>query len=220
MLKKILVIIVAALMLVSCSASKMNIVKDTYSEGKVIINYPQFENKNDKEEIKTLNKLIEDEALKIMNQYDINDLSGLEIDYEISFCNEKIMSIKYSGLGNVKKAVYPNNIFYTSNIDTQNQAILKLSDVVDVDETFLDKFKGDNFSAVRSEQIGFLEDLSMEELNNKLASNNFYISESALGISVEVIHVLGDHAEYEIEYTNLDDNVRWKSFYDKYINEI
>ncbi|GMQ61351.1 polysaccharide deacetylase family protein [Vallitalea maricola] len=219
MLKKILVIIVAVLMLVSCSASKMNIIKDTYSEGKILINYPQFENKNNKEEIKTLNKLIADEALKIMNQYDIDNLSSLEIDYEISFCNEKIMSIKYSGLGNEKKSVYPDNIFYTTNIDTQNQTILKLSDVVDIDETFLDKFQSDNFSAVRSEQIGLLEDLSTEELNNKLASNNFYISESTLGISVEVIHVLGDHAEYEIEFNDIDDS-EIESFYEKYINEI
>lgn len=184
---------------------------------KIFINYPQVENKNDKEEIKTLNKIIEDEALSILDNYDINDISSLEIDYEISFWNKKIISIKYYGLGNAKKSVYPNNIFYTTNIDIENLTILKLSDVVDIDETFLGKFQGDDFSAVRSEQIGLLEDLSIEELNKKLLSNNFYLNESKLGISIEVIHVLGDHAEYEIDYSNLK-NVKWENFQNNYLD--
>ncbi|GMQ56007.1 hypothetical protein AN1V17_03990 [Vallitalea sediminicola] len=220
MLKKILIVIVAVLILVSCSSSKMNIVEDTYSEEKILINYPQIENKNDKEEIKILNKIIEDEALNILDYYDVNDISSLEIDYKISFCNDKIISINYSGLGNAKKSVCPNNIFYTTNIDIENQTILKLSDVIDIDDSFLDKFKSDDFSAVRSEQIGLLDDLSIEELKDEISANNFYINERTLGISVEVIHVLGDHAEYEIAYTDIDDNVRWNNFYNKYINEI
>ncbi|GKX28567.1 hypothetical protein SH1V18_10470 [Vallitalea longa] len=213
MLKKILLILLVVCLLTSCT-SKKNIVNDSYSNGDVNINYPMIENKDYTE----INELIKKEALKVLDNYGENNISSLNIDYEISYINKKIISIKYTGIGNMKKAVYPNDFFYTTNIDMDNKTILKLADVVDADETFIENFRNDNFRALKDQQRLLLKDLSDDEIIEKLSTDNFYISENSLGISVDVLHVLGDHAEYEIKYGNID-NTKWDNFNSNYINE-
>lgn len=211
-----LLIVLVVCLLTSCTAEK-NIVEDSYSSGNININYPMIENKDNEEDTK-INELIKDEALKVLEYYGENNLSSLDIDYEMSYINKKIMSIKYSGTGTMKKAVYPNSFFYTTNIDIKNKTILKLSDVVEVNEDFIENFRNDNFQALRADQIQLLRNMTDEEILEKLTSGNFYIDENTLGISVDILHLLGDHAEYEIQYENID-NTGWTDFYGNYINE-
>jgi hypothetical protein len=41
------------------------------------------------------------------------------------------------------------------------------------------------------------------------SSNSFsYFTNDSLGISIGVIHVLGDHAEFEIKYEDIKDNMK------------
>ena len=187
---------------------------ETYTDKNIKINYPQISNLNDNEKQIRLNEMIKTQVLGILENYNdgINDLN-LEMDYEIKYQGKDLLSIQYIGLSATKGAAYPINEYNTANIDLKNEQLLKLSDVVTINDNFIEKFNSGKYVAysksLNLESEGALIDALHNFDNNSLIESlnkettNFYYTMDTLVVSIELPHVLGDHLEMEIKYNDL-----------------
>ena len=147
---------------------------------------------------------------------DFTDLT-LRIDSRVTLCDGNILSIIFEGTGNVQSAAYPNNLFYTLNIDMQSGNRIILTDVYYVDAAFASAYRNspfiqndENLSEAMSEYIGLYPD---DELVALLSSADMdfsgiysYFTNEKVGISITTLHALGDHAETEIDISALTYN--------------
>ena len=214
----------------SSNAITYQITKNVYKNKNVIIKYPQIMNFGENAKQEMLNKIIKDDALRILNNYKgVTDELSLEITYNIKLENTYFLSIQYSGYTNIKGAAHPTNIFYTTNIDIENGKKLRLADLVKIDEAFVKNFKKGQFidwqgqtdsDAIqrKSAVISAVNDLSSKDLikyfnesdnmGEENASSTFsYLAKNSLGISVNIPHAIGDHGEFEMKYKDISDNI-------------
>ena len=132
----------------SSKSMTYKLVKNVYSNKKLTVNYPQITNLSDSTKQKSINEIIKNEALKVLNYYkDSTDEVTLDINYNIKLSNENLLSIQYSGISYSKGAAHPNNIFYTTNINLNNASRLRLADLVKMDENFVNKFKNSSYKS-------------------------------------------------------------------------
>ncbi|SOC40581.1 PdaC/SigV domain-containing protein [Ureibacillus acetophenoni] len=195
------------------------IISESFSEENVIVEYPQIVNFKDEEKQREINELIKKEALKpfletlkILNPDQKYEAEG---KFDIKFKNNQILSIAYSSYNNISPSAHPYNLFFTTNIDLTTGNELFLPDFVsNIDKNFIIKLKNakyvgdlgeDNEQQIKEMVFGqysSFEEL-ITELNSSKDKNNgifVYVTENALGISMPVAHVAGDHAEFEIDF--------------------
>lgn len=161
-----------------------------------------------------INTLVKTSVLEVLNDY-IDSLSSLSLnlDYEIKYKGEDLLSIEYLGVANVKGAAHPVNVIKTINIDLKKEKLLSISDVVKLNDSFAEKIRTGKYRAYRSDldlkAAGVLTDVlngfSNQDLLKilKQPTAKFYFTKNSLGVSIEVAHVVGDHLEMEIEYKAL-----------------
>lgn len=193
---------------------RYDINKASYAVKNVKINYPQLSNLSDSIKQNKINELIKTSALEVLDDYkdDINSLN-LNMDFEIKYQGTDFLSIEYLGLAIVKGAAYPVHVLQTANVDMVKERILVLSDVVTVNDSFIEKFQEGQYKAYSSDlnlqSAGVLKDklsnFSSQDLMESLKqrSARFYFTKDALGVSVEVAHAAGDHLEMEMPYKDL-----------------
>jgi hypothetical protein len=205
----------------SPSSNPYEITKTNYTENNIKINYPQLTKSSDHQKEKTINQLIKKEAIKVLNYYlpDLQDLT-LEINYGIKSKSPSLLSIQYTGVGYMNGAAHPNNHYYTTNIDIETGTILKLKDMINIDKKFVDNLK-QNAKSMKPEHQGILSSIHPSDLLNMLTnadsldnigtenqSDTFsYFTSDSLGISIPVSHAEGDHAEFEITYQAIAQNI-------------
>ncbi|KGR79176.1 PdaC/SigV domain-containing protein [Ureibacillus manganicus] len=197
------------------------LITETYSKENVKLEYPQIINFNDERKRQEINELIKKEALTPFQE----TIQNLEQDqkykaegkYEIKLKNNQILSIAYNSYNNISPSAHPYNLFFTTNIDLTTGKQLFLSDFVSkIDKDFIRLLKnakyvgdlGDDFDPQIKElafgQYSSDEDLILALTNNKENGIYVYVIENALGISMPVAHVAGDHAEFEINLNLLN----------------
>lgn len=205
----------------SPTSNPYEITKATYTKNNIKINYPQLTKSSDQHKEKTINRLVKNEAIKVLNYYlpEVQDLT-LEINYEIKSKSPSLLSIQYTGVGYMNGAAHPNNHYYTTNIDIETGTILKLKDMINIDENFVGNLK-QNAKSMKPEHQGNLNSIHPSDLLNMLTkadsldnigtenhSDTFsYITSDSLGISIPVSHAEGDHAEFEITYQAIAQNI-------------
>lgn len=199
--------------------------KETYVNKNIVINYPQVVNLRDNNKQKTINQIIKRDALKA---FDDND--SVEINYVIKLKNANILSIQYFGCRNTKDTPHPTNEFYTTNIDLNKGGKLRLTDLVNINDAFEKKFEegefidweGDTTSEASQRRLAVLTELNDLSANDLLKcfsesddvgeaniSNTYsYLTNDSIGISVNISHAIGDHAEFEIKYQEVADNLK------------
>lgn len=200
---------------VNCSKSDDNI--------KYEIKYPEISGLNDYVKQKRINSTLKKEALKVLKYYENPyDFVELNIDYKVLMKNLNVLSIQYSGVGSVRNAAHPNNLFFTTNINIKTGERLRLKDIINIDKDFTNKFLNGEFKAVwpaQSEALKhytneeileyFKEADSLDNIGTELQSDVFsYFTNESFGISISVSHAIGDHAEFEIKYKDLKDNIK------------
>ena len=194
---------------------KYKVVSEKYEKKKIRISYPKISGLNDKDKEYKINKLIEDNALKIIDFYGKGKDIDLKIAYEVKLQNSETLSIVYSGVGAVPDVAYPTNHFYTTNIDIVNGKTLKLSDIVEVNEDLVSKLKNGVFTQVTGgdetkELINkmyneiLLDSLKSADEIDKIGTaeqpDSFsYLTDDSLGISIGVPHEAGDNLEFEVD---------------------
>ena len=208
------------------------LISQTYSEAGVQIDYPQIRDFSDQTKEAVINKLIKDEALKILLYYQSEEANfNLEIAFNVTWQSKELLSVQYTGISYAEGAAYPNKLFYTTNINLMSGEKIKLADVVFIDRAFIDRFKDGELvsgeEAVRDELKAALQDYlsamtaddlialfhkadfsgDSGETGFALAESYSYFAEDSLGISIAVPYALGDYALYELKYSDIEDNI-------------
>ncbi|MCG7379554.1 DUF4163 domain-containing protein [Paenibacillus sp. ACRSA] len=196
---------------------------NNYSKNNINIKYPKIINITNGDKI---NALIKEEATRIINSYS-EEKDHLDINYLIMLKSNDLISIQYTGSAFTEGAAYPLNVFYTSNIDINKGSRVKLIDLIEVNEAFVEKFKEGDYKSY-NEDLNLLDngvitevlsgsnsiDLisyfkQSDEVGQVNDSGTFsYITQDAIGVSISVPHALGDHLEMEISFSNLLDNIK------------
>lgn len=173
--------------------------------------YPVFNSEN----MESVNQKVYDFVKKVATDIYGQDYTDLEItmDFDIKRYDENIVSIVYTGQGNVTMAAYPNSLFVSQNISIKEDRQITLSDVCMIDDAFVDTVK----QAVSREYSGdrlnaFLEyyDNESDLLKSLLACDmsstecQSYYTESCIGLSIPVQHFNGDHLDVEIPFSQLE----------------
>ncbi|MEK3703545.1 hypothetical protein MKY87_05380 [Paenibacillus sp. FSL R7-0198] len=239
-MKHWLLVIISVLLLISCNtkaevhsdqakgSNEMSIKKSykiessNYSKNNINIIYPKVVNITNDDKI---NALIKEEATRIINSYSL-EKDSLDINYQIMLKSNDLISIKYFGSAFTEGAAYPLNVFYTSNIDINKGSRVKLIDLIEVNEAFVEEFKQGDYkrynedlnlldNGVITEILSGYNSIDLisyfkysDEVGQVNDSGTFsYITQDAIGVSISVPHALGDHLEMEISFSNLIDNI-------------
>ncbi len=203
--------------------SDYEFVTETYQKGEVSIRYPQLTGLTDSETQSAVNEMIKECALRDMVY--INSEEGnvnYELDYEVTFSRGGFLSIKFPGYSNTEGAAHPTSFFYTINIDMKNQSLIRLSDLVKIDEGFAGVFRKGAYRSEYDEispewkqaldeylnetdSAGWVKNLKGSDVagDENIDGVYSYFSEDSLVISVLVPHVLGDYTELAIDYKDL-----------------
>jgi hypothetical protein len=202
------------------SPKSYEIIKKSYLNKGTKIDFPQIAALRNGKKERSINTQIKNEALKIRNYYEgiKNDLT-LEVSYKITLKSECLLSIQYYGIGYVKNAAYPNNIFFTTNLNIREGNRLRLKELINIDQNIIAKIRNGKFKALNPDQNRVLKGFTDDELIIKLNQADSldqienhgtfsYLTKNSLGISFSVIHALGDHAEFEIKYRELKNNLK------------
>ncbi|KJD47555.1 hypothetical protein [Paenibacillus terrae] len=199
------------------------LIQEKYSENGIVIKYPQITKLKDIAKQKSLNQILKIEALEGLHDYaDSNSGVHVEIDYEIKRQSERFFSVQYTGIRYVKDAAYPSHMFYTTNLDMKQASRIKLRDLVKVEKPFIELIKSGKITAVQPEQQVLIGDFTKDDLIQLLANADVtkgspaeaemesfsYLTNDSLGMSVPMAHVVGDHAEYEIRFAQIPENIR------------
>ncbi|MFC5531167.1 hypothetical protein [Cohnella yongneupensis] len=194
---------------------------ETYMKDKISIAYPQLANLSDAAKQNKINEALKDKALEAVRYYEGSEGElSLTIDQSSEMRREHLISVIFKGMGNVEGAAYPNNHFYTANMDLKTGKPLRLSDLIDIDADFVNKLKaskpkdGDpesveqaarthlNDGYAEEDWIGALRAADLPGTDN-IANAYSYVMNDSLGVSLGVPHALGDHVEYEIPIAEL-----------------
>lgn len=206
---------------------------ESYKKEGVSIKYPQINKLGDDANQNKINKIIKSEAFTVMNLYEDTDDSTIEIDFKITWKSKNLISIQYYGSGFSKGAAYPVDLLYTINIDISKGSKLRMKDYINIDNNFVDKFrkyKVKNPDINQASEGAFeyiLDTYSVDDLlkyfdgaDSSYSNSAFvfsYFTKDSLGISIEVPNAVGDHAEIELEYKDIKENIKednmvWKDF--------
>jgi len=224
--------------------TKYQIITETYitynDTMDIAIRYPQIVNLGDEERQIRINDLIRSEAVPgQFIDYTDKRLFTLPIDYKITWQSDNLLSIQYSGMGYVKGTPHPNHFFYTTNIDIAQVKKVMLKDIVRIDEDFAEKFRHENIKTVSphpgalsgekilidstpfnkvDDTIRHFYEADEVDQRGRLPSNYCYFTPDSLGISVNAPHFMGGHAEFEIKYEDIAENIKaenmvWRDFF-------
>ncbi|WP_458120753.1 hypothetical protein [Paenibacillus sp. Z6-24] len=240
MYKKLMVLFLVILFLNACSNANAltkavnsnqnenmayTIKNRSYQKENVNIRYPQIEKLTDPRREEKINDILKNQALRIL-QYGYSESTRIEIEYKISYQNNNVLSVKYSGLSYKKGDAYPTNQFYTTNIDITKGKLLKINDLLKIDSQLFSLFKSNQFKAVLEEQQDlkeiFSENQFIQLLHTADSSEHLgamdqsyvfsYLENGFIGLSLPVTHALGDHAEYEIKIQDIPKEIKQSQF--------
>lgn len=217
---------IAALMSI-CSCAKQSMAKEkeslvisdnSFAETDIEISFPQFSGFKNIALQNKVNALLKDEAFR---EYEKNNDLSLSIKYEIVHQDDKTISVTYSGFAYNKQAAYPRDIFTTVNIDLESGNRIRLGDIVEVDNLFVEELRktlssyiseNPDWEPVYSEKLDadneYLLNL-MLQADLETTSNCFsYYTSDYLGISFSTAHVAGDHFEIKMMFSDLEDYIK------------
>ena len=212
-------------------AAAYEITGDTYAEGDIVIQYPQITGLSDTARQEQINILIKDDATAI-----VEEGGTVDVGYTVTWTGPHLLSIQYSGLRSFEGSAYPNNLFYTTNVDIDSAAKIRLDDVITIDDGFIETFQDGAFVPWDS-GYGEAEDIIRETVDgydltqaltagdNGYGTDNpdycfSYFTDEALGISIGVPHAIGDHAEFEIGYQDLQGLTKQHAIWDDFSSEL
>ncbi len=208
------------------------------------IEYPQIVNLGDNERQERINALILSGAApekffrKLASRDDARHFS-MHIGYQITWQSDRLLSVRFIGYSYGKGAPYSPHEFYTLNIDMVKGRILVLRDLVTINENFVEKFRAEGIKTVSplpgrfsGEQVlvdftpfNTIED-TIRRFNaaDELSPEGYrpgtycYFTPNSFSISTSVAHAIGDHAEFEIKYEDIAENIKadnevWRDFF-------
>ncbi|RDU23827.1 polysaccharide deacetylase family protein [Anaerosacchariphilus polymeriproducens] len=208
---------------------------ETFKENEVIIEYPQLTNYTDADAQEKINGIIKENALRYKQTFaGEGDPVTYELKYEAMKQDSDFLSIRFLGYVSYQQSLHPNNFIYTLNIDLKKQLVIKLSDLLTINQDLADSLKQGKYIGPHEEQSPELLEYVKSELNatdnegwiqnltnadstdvNKDIDYFSYWTNNGVVITIPVSHASGDYAEIEIPYNNLTnlktDHVLWNT---------
>lgn len=178
----------------------------------------------DKVKENKLNSLIVKNSLKILNLYKHKDSYDMKVNYNISLLNNNVLSVIYRGAVMFDDTAHPNQIYYSINIDLKNEKILKLSDIVIVDEKLVMGFKNRKFKSLwkaQGEAIDFNKmdiDYIKQNFENSDSFSPYkdnwfsYLKSDSLVVVMPVTYALGGYACFSIPFEKIKMNLNLKLY--------
>ena len=192
------------------------VVKETYTDRSISINYPQIRKMNDVEKQHRLNRILKEDALSVLKDYSASELEKLtvKLDYVIGRQNSGLLSVQFTGSRFLKGTPYPTALFQSINLEMRAGRKLRLQDSVQVNDRFVEAMKKGRMTAAKNVTI---EKLRMDDVqllktfgqaDSTVSSENperafSYFTKDGMGISFSVIHAMGDHVAFELPMTDL-----------------
>ena len=201
------------------SAVKREVYADTsHKNSQVSVAYPVFSGVDMQEINADIYAFAKDFAELYYGQ-DYTDLQ-LELTFEVKRYDAEYLSIAFTGTGNVRTAAHPNNLFLTKNYDLQKKQPITLSALHTIDRAFADALytaAEEQFTALARQDSSFDAETMWEifqadyptadallpvlqKCDTDPTSCQSYITRNAIGISLPVSHVGGDHIEVEVAF--------------------
>ena len=184
-------------------SNSYSINEEVYVDGNISIKYPVVSGLGNMEAIVNNALYIK---MMLMSEYFIEPINPtIDLTYTIKRADNSILSIVYEGYGNDEGLAYSTNFFYTTNIDLNTGTILSLKDLTTIDDKFINTLK--NESTINDNYIpNYFNSMTNEVILEKLINSDqqesevssYICEDGTIGISIKVIHAMGDHLEYEI----------------------
>lgn len=206
-----------------------------YKQDGISASYPQLAQGENEEDTKKINQMIQEDFNKILKIYSFHPFPEptpveegsnpelLKIGYTIKLNNDKYISILYTAIFESPYSAHPTELVYTTNISKKDKKRLMLSDILNLNESLINNFRKWEFipieesnqefnKAIRDYVTSISEGDLLQgfETADIIGSGNIwgvfsYLTENKLGISLGVPHYIGDHVEFEKEYSKLKD---------------
>ena len=185
---------------------------ETYTSGKVTIQYPVVDQMDDASKKDRINELLKANALSVIKANDIDEASDtLDIKCKVISADRKRLTATYTGLLTAKGAAHPVNMFYSNTVNLLQVQNLGLDDFTDAytmagyvlsDDV---KFSGIS-SDVEAEVLSYRSSLDLDSLTAVFNSADFplssesqwpesfsYENQGTIYFSLPVPHALGDY---------------------------
>lgn len=184
---------------------------NTYTSGKVSIEYPSVTNLDDSSKAASIDTLMKDNALSILKAYGLDDTQDtLTVKCRVLSADRNRITATYTGTCMKKDAAFPVNIFYSNTIDVgkaDNIGFSKFADpytmagyVLSGDCEFYDVS-----SELAAELMKYKNDITIEAYTDLFGKADFpvrdtfpesfsYEHEGTIFFSIPVPHALGDYA--------------------------
>lgn len=185
------------------------------------IYYPQIENLGDEELELDINNKIKECAMKEIRNSSPKD-GVITTTYSVAFDNERFVSVHFEATSFEEHQLYPLISSKTITIDLGSGKVLKLNDIIDVDDSFKHEFFNlftniSKYSLEKNSDNSFfyeqLDEIIYDSVNlhDKLSKSDqddypdvhSYITEDSLVISIAVPKAAGSYALYEAKYKDL-----------------
>ncbi len=181
----------------------------TEKEGKVSIEYPILSNLRDDKTTETVNKLIKENATKLITDLELDpEKDNVTIACDVISLDRSKAVLEFKGSMKADGAAHPTGLYYTMNVDLSKGSLQGLSDYADAytmagyilsDDCIITK--ADDKKAAKE----YLDTLDVETLWETLKNCDFtsgskgfpeafsYVNEGIIYISVPVPHAIGDY---------------------------
>ena len=194
------------------AASSVSASIETYTSGKVSIQYPAVDQMDDTSKKDKINELLKTNALSFIKANDIDESNDtLDIKCKVISVDRKRLTATYTGTLSAKGAAHPVNLFYSNTVNLLQAQNLGLDDFTDAytmagyvlsDDV---KFSGIS-SDVEAQVLSYRSSMDLDSLTAVFNSADFplssetqwpesfsYEKQGTIYFSLPVPHALGDY---------------------------
>ncbi len=197
--------------------SDYNVVKTSFNKNSddIKIFFPQINGLSDKTKQAKINELIQNNALKDMQ--DVERMYRMfEMDYTIMWTSNNLLSILFSGYCNEEQAPHPNSFCNTININMKTGELIKLPDIVNVSSDFVQLFIDKSqlvYGGATLDYTTIKKDyFNVDDLKTNFENNEaYYFTSTGLVFYVSTAHVIGDYALFSLNFSDISKYIKQKS---------
>mgnify|MGYP000481255506 CR=1 FL=1 len=194
------------------AASSVSASIETYTSGKISIQYPAVDQLDDASKKDKINELLKTNALSVIKANDIDEANDtLDIKCRVISVDRKRLTATYTGTLSAKGAAHPVNLFYSNTVNLLQAQNLGLDDFTDAytmagyvlsDDV---KFSG-IASDVEAQVLSYRSSMDLDSLTAVFNSADFplssetqwpesfsYENQGTIYFSLPVPHALGDY---------------------------
>jgi hypothetical protein len=212
-----------------------------WNDGGITVKYPMLVNSDNQDSADKINELIMNDMTELLNELaDIAADDTFTFDGVFEYTTPdpsnfdkpvpKALSVFYLITYSSDSLAHPVNIYHTVSISQKNPAVIALSDLFSIDDSFVDSFLMGSYIPYRDdldlEASGvIIQDFIKEQYTTRelvkifsIENASYYLTNQGIVLSVPVTHAAGDHLEMAVSYEFLESEInKDHPFWDGYM---